>query len=123
MTRPRGESTSSTPGESELAGRQEPRRPRPADASEALSERLAARARGGDAGGGNDRDDDGEAATDELLDAKEERKSKRRKAPGPTRDGGAADATGADGIPEPLFDPTEPTDPTEPADPADRPGG
>lgn len=131
MTRPKGRSTSSKSGESELAGRHEPPKPRAANPSEALAERLAARAAGADAGddsgpasGGADPVGDasaaGEPATDALLDAKEARKSRRRKAPGPTREGGTADATGADGIPDLVCEPAEPT---EPGEPTERPGG
>ena len=124
MTRPKGRSTSSTPGESELAGRQEPRRPRPASASDA----LAARSRG--AAGGGDPDDPGTeepefggVATDALLDAKERAKAPRRKKPGPTREGGPSDGTGAGGIPDLLTEPTESTEPTEPTRVTDGPGG
>ncbi|GAA4116432.1 hypothetical protein GCM10022415_13460 [Knoellia locipacati] len=131
MTRPKGRSTDSRSGESELAGRHEPPKPRPANPSDALAERLAARAAGDGADGAAD--DSGiatgaadpaggaaEPATDALLDAKEARKSRRRKAPGPTREGGAADATGADGIPDLVCSPAEAT---EPGEPTERPGG
>lgn len=126
MTPPKGRSSSSTPGESELSGRHEPRRPQPANAADALAERLAARAaREAETVGADEADagavgagELGEPATDELLDDKERSKSRRRKAPGPTRGGAAADATGADGIPELL---TKPTDPVEPVEPTERP--
>ena len=119
MTRPEGRSTSSTPGESELAGRQEPRRPRPASASDA----LASRARRG-AGGDTDDEDAGsrEVATDALLDAKERAKSPRRKKPGPAHEGERSDWTGADGIPDLLTEPTESTEPVEPTRATDGPG-
>lgn len=123
MTRPKGRSTSSTPGESELAGRQEPRRPRPASASDA----LAARTRGAAAVGdpdemGDEEPEFGEVATDALLDAKEEAKAPHRKKPGPTREGGPTDGTGAGGIPDLLTGPTESTEPTEPTRATDGPG-
>ncbi|MFC7485399.1 hypothetical protein ACOCJ7_02645 [Knoellia sp. CPCC 206453] len=119
MTRPKGRSTSSTPGESELGGRQEPRRPRPASASDA----LASRGRAGSDTVGEEEPEFGEVATDALLDAKEKAKSRRRKKPGPTREGGPSDGTGAGGIPDLLTEPTESTEPTEPTRAPDQPGG
>ncbi|MEO7269612.1 MAG: hypothetical protein ABIW49_10455 [Knoellia sp.] len=116
MTRPKGYSTSSTPGESELAGRQEPRRPRPASASDELS----ARSRG--AAGGDEEPEFGEVVTDALLDAKEEAKARRRKKPGPTREGEPSDGTEAGGIPDLLTEPTESTEPVEPTRTTDGPG-
>ena len=123
MTRPKGRTTSSTPGESELAGRQEPRRPRPASASDALTARTR-----GAAGGGDPDEVDvpepefGEVATDALLDAKEKAKAPRRKKPGPTREGGPADGTGGGGIPDLLTGPADSTEPTEPTRATDGPG-
>lgn len=114
MTRPKGRSTSSTSGESELAGRQEPRRPRPACASDALA------ARRGDVG--DEEPEFGEVVTDALLDAKEKAKAPHRKKPGPTREGGPADWTDAGGIPDLLTEPTESTEPTEPTRATDGPG-
>jgi hypothetical protein len=124
MTRPRGRSTESTPGESELAGRQEPRRPRPASASDA----LAARTRGASGGGDPDEVDAeeaefGEVATGAMLDAMEKAKARRRKKPGPTREGGPSDGTGAGGIPDVLMEPTKSTEPTEPTRATDGSGG
>ena len=121
MTRPKGRTTESTPGESELAGRQEPRRPRPASASDALAARSRGAAGGGDRGRGWA--EFGEAATDAMLDAKEKAKSRRRKKPGPTHEGGPSDGTGAGGIPDLLMEPTESTEPTEPTRAPDQPGG
>lgn len=68
-------------------------------------------------------DDGAEPPTDEFLDAKERAKSRRRKKPGPTREGGPAGGTGADGIPDLLSEAAEPTEPTEPTERTDRPGG
>jgi hypothetical protein len=64
----------------------------------------------------------GEVATDALLDAKEKAKGRRRKKPGPTREGGPADGTGAGGIPELVTGPTESTEPTEPTRATHGPG-
>ncbi len=123
MTRPKGRTTSSTPGESELAGRQVPRRARPASASDALEGRTGGAASLGDADeAGAPESEFGEVATDALLDAKEKAKAHRRKKPGPTHEGGPADGTGAGGIPDLLTGPTESTEPTEPTRATDGPG-
>lgn len=113
MTRPKGRSTSSTSGESELAGRQEPRRPRPASAPGALA------ARRGDVG--DEEPEFAEVVTDALLDAKEKAKAPHRKKPGPTREGGPANWTDA-GKPDLFTEPTESTEPTEPTRATGGPG-
>lgn len=87
MTRPRGRASESTPGEDPLAGRHVPRSRRPATARE-------------------DGDDVDAPATDDLLDHRERRVSRKRKAPGPTRARRRSRRTPPDGTP-----PVPPTDP------------